>query len=222
MDHDQAIETKLPMRYVLDELTATDRDAFEEHLADCSNCMNEVWMATAFAANAKEVFRAEGTREAVAARAPWWRLKPLPTFAFSAALNVALAAVVGYVLLGVFPSLRNEIAVLDAPGAVDVVGVHGAVRDASGGAPTVTATGPVAVLSFDLPRRYEKYQYSITNAAGGRPISGEFSSAATEYLYIRIPVLRFAPGNYHVTVTGVSGTLREELGTCLLQVPKHD
>ena len=51
MDHERATVTKLPMKYVLGELAPADRDEFEDHLADCSNCMNEVWMATAFAAN---------------------------------------------------------------------------------------------------------------------------------------------------------------------------
>ena len=183
--------------------------------------MNEVWMATAFAANAKEVFRAEGTRQTAPERTPWWRWSSFPAFAFSAALNMVLAAVLGYGLLGVLPSLRNEIAVLDAPGTVEVASVHGVVRDASGGIPTVVAHGPVAVLSFDLPQRYDKYEYSITNMAGGRPTSGEVRSAANEYLYFKIPVSRFTPGNYRVSMTGVTGSTREELGTCLLQVPKQ-
>jgi hypothetical protein len=222
MDHDQAIETKFPMRYVLQELTPADRDEFEEHLADCSNCMNEVWMATAFAANAKEGFRAEGAKQTAAERTPWWRWRPFPALAFSAGLNLVLAAIVGYGLLGMLPSLRNDIAVLDTPGAVEISSVHGVVRDASGGVPTVVASGPVAVLSFDLPQHYEKYQYSITNVAGGRPISGEVRSTANEYLYFKVPVSRFAPGNYRVTMTGVTGNVREELGSCLLQVPKQN
>ncbi len=116
MDHDQAIETKFPMRYVLQELTPADRDEFEEHMADCSNCMNEVWMATAFAANAKEVFRAEGARQ-VAERAPWWG-----RFSFGAApqwIPVAacllLAVTVGYQNLFEIQSLRAKIGQLDQP-----------------------------------------------------------------------------------------------------------
>src|SRR5215510_8231460 len=102
MDHEQAAATKLPMKYVLGELAPADRDEFEDHLADCSNCMNEVWMATAFAANAKEVFRTEAAEPAPAPKRKWFPWNPFPSFAFSAGLNFVLAAGLAYGVLRVY------------------------------------------------------------------------------------------------------------------------
>src|ERR1035438_7245710 len=108
MNHSQAIEKKSPMRYVLGDLAAADRDEFEENLADCSSCMNEVWMATSFAANAKEVFRSEPARPAASPFLAWLGWRPFPAFALSAALNIVLALGLGYGMLHLYPALREE------------------------------------------------------------------------------------------------------------------
>src|SRR5215813_6391654 len=120
MDHEEATETKLPMKYVLGDLAPAERDAFEEHLADCSRCMDEVWMGTTFAANAKAVFRDEAAAP-VPAPHRWFQWKPLPSFAFSAALNVVLAAGLGYGVLLVYPRMQAELAGWNEATAVAVV-----------------------------------------------------------------------------------------------------
>jgi hypothetical protein len=220
MNHDQAIETKFPMRYVLGELAAADRDEFEEHLADCSNCMNDVWMATTFAANAKEVFR-DGEFKPAKAQGWAWLRWPLPAFAVSAALNVALAIGLGYGALRVYPALRAEIAELSEPGAVDVVPVRGVVRDASGGLQVVKASGRLIVLSFDLPQRYDQYVYSIADGRGRVVMSGEIPYHGADSLNLRVPVGRLPLAKYTATVTGIAGSRHENLGVCLLEVDAH-
>ena len=42
MDHTEAIETMAAQRYVLDEMTPEDRDAFEEHFFGCAECHADV------------------------------------------------------------------------------------------------------------------------------------------------------------------------------------
>jgi hypothetical protein len=221
MNHNQAIETKSPMRYVLGELAPADRDQFEEHLADCSNCMNEVWMATSFAANAKEVFRTEPVKPARTPLLAWLQWRPLPALGFSAALNIVLAAGLGYGILHVYPGLRTQVAELNEPGAIDVVAVRGAVRDASASLQVVKASGPLVVLSFDLPQHYQRYVYSIAGASGAVALAGEVSDTGTDTLNLRVPTGRLAPGEYKTTVTGVNGIQHEELGACLLQILKR-
>lgn len=215
MNHSEAIEAKSPMRYVLGELAPADRDEFEEHLADCSHCMNEVWMATSFAANAKEVFReraAESARAVRPFRFPRWSL------AFSAALNILLAAGLGYAVLRVFPGQRAEIAELNEPAAIDVVPVRAVERDASPSPQVIPARGKLLVLSFDLPQPYEHFFYSIAAEDGGVRLSGEMAGGRGDSLNLRVPLWRLTPGRYKVTVTGLSGSRRDDLGSCLLQV----
>jgi hypothetical protein len=221
MNHNRAIEMKSPMRYVLGDLAPADRDEFEEHLADCSNCMNEVWMATTFAANAREVFRLEPARPTRLPLLACLRWRPFPAFALSAALNIMLAAGLGYGVLHVYPALRGQIAELNEPGAVNIVSVRGVVRDATAATQIVKVSGPLLVLSFDLPQRYERYAYSVTNASGGVVLSGEVADIATDTLNLRMPTSRFAPGEYKMTATGFVGSRREDLGVCLLQVLKR-
>jgi hypothetical protein len=218
MNHNRAIETKSPMRYVLGDLAPEDRDEFEEHLADCLNCMNEVWMATSFAANAKEVFRSQPVRPARLPLLAWLRWRPVPALAFSASLNFVLAAGLGYGVLHVYPALRTQMAELNEPGAIDVIPVRGAVRDASASIQVVKAWGPLVVLEFDLPQHYQRYAYSIADASGRVVLSGDISDRGADTLNLRVPSGRLAPGEYRTTVAGVSGSQREELGTCLLQV----
>jgi hypothetical protein len=218
MNHSQAIETQSPMRYVLGDLTSADRDEFEEHLADCSNCMNEVWMATSFAASAKEVFRTESVRPATAPLGLRLQWRRFPVLAFSAALNILLAAGLGYGVLRVYPALRRQTAELNEPRAIDVVSVRGVVRDASQSTQVVKASRPLLVLSFDLPQHYRRYVYSVADTSGSVVLSGEVADSGTDTLNLYVPVGRLAPGEYKTTLAGVNDGQREDLGTCLLQV----
>jgi hypothetical protein len=220
MNHIQAVEMKSPMRYVLGELAEPERDEFEEHLADCSNCMDEVWRATQFGANAREVFREHTNERPVGRLARWFQWRPFPALAFSAALNVALAGVVAYGALGAFPAKRAKLARLSAPGPIAVVEVRGVVRDASGAQQVVKAAGDLTVFSFDLPQRYERYVYSVADASGRVVMSGDAGSdsdSATK-LNLKLPVGGLAPGEYKVTAAGLAGNAREELGTSLIRV----
>jgi anti-sigma factor RsiW len=74
MDHEHAIAAQVPERYVFGELPRKERDEFEEHLADCSYCLQDVTTAQAFAANTREVFRGEAV--AVEARPVVLPVKP--------------------------------------------------------------------------------------------------------------------------------------------------
>ena len=221
MNHSQAIEKKLSMRYVLGDLPESERDEFEDHLADCSNCMNEVWMATTFAANSKEVFRSMPRRPAESPFLAWLRWRPFPAFALSAALNIVLAAVLGYGLLHVYPALREQIGDLRDAGTIDVVSIRGVVRDAAATPQVVKTSGPLVVLSVDLPQHYQKYSYSIAGSNGNIVLTGEVADPGTDVLNLRIPIGRFQADDYKTTVTGVNGSQREELGTCVLRVIKR-
>ena len=93
MDHEMAVRLQASEKYLLGELSPVERDQFEEHLADCSRCMDEFWTTDVFAANARAVFedRAAGRVQRKAySWLDWFRLKAMPTLAFSGALNLPL------------------------------------------------------------------------------------------------------------------------------------
>ncbi|HUB81301.1 MAG TPA: anti-sigma factor [Bryobacteraceae bacterium] len=216
MDHQQAIELHASMRYALGELTAGERDSFEEHFADCSFCMKDVETSMALAANARAVFRERPAAAQVPRRSFWfpWRLSP--AFAFSAALNLALVAGLGYQMRHVQPA-AVAVANSAAPQSVAVIAVHGATRGEGSGLVYQTPRRPV-VLTFDLPQSYQHYLYTI--ARGDRPVmSGEVKPAGQpDSLGLQIPADRLAAGEYRVTLTGSSASGSEILGTCRLRV----
>lgn len=220
MNHFQAVEMKSPMRYVLGELAEPERDEFEEHLADCSNCMDEVWRATQFGANAREVFREQTEEQPVGRLARWFQWRPFPALAFSAALNIVLAACLGYGALRVYPALQAKVAHLSQPGPIAVVFVRGQVRDASNSVQVVNVSANRVVLSFDLPQRYQSYVYSVADASGRVVMSGEAGgdSAGALSLNVELTVAGLAPGEYKASAAGLTGGAREELGSCLLKV----
>src|ERR1039457_2863412 len=53
MDHSDAVERMAAERYLLDELTAEERNAFEEHLFDCPDCAVDLRAGAAFVDEAK-------------------------------------------------------------------------------------------------------------------------------------------------------------------------
>jgi len=116
MDHETATQMRASERYVIGELAAEERDAFEEHFAGCARCMDEVWTATAFAANARAVFRdrAAATVERAPARTRtgFWTFRW--QFAIPALAAMALAAVAVYQNMVVIPGLRAPQAFMPA------------------------------------------------------------------------------------------------------------
>lgn len=84
IDHQKAVNNMLAERYLLGELNPRERDAFEAHLFDCSECFEQVRAGTEFVRYIKRI----GAEEpAGGAATPRWRqllgqaLRPAPVFA---------------------------------------------------------------------------------------------------------------------------------------------
>lgn len=71
MDHNEALRLKTAEKYVLGELSLTQREEYEEHYFDCGECGLDVKAMAAFADTAREILRQEAERsfEREAARA---------------------------------------------------------------------------------------------------------------------------------------------------------
>ena len=53
MNHDDAVRLTAVEAYLLGELSPADRDEFEEHFFDCSDCANELRVTATFLEEAK-------------------------------------------------------------------------------------------------------------------------------------------------------------------------
>lgn len=218
MDHEMAVRLQASEKYLLGELAPAERDAFEEHLADCSRCMEDLWTADVFAANARAVFedRAAGrTARHAVTWLDWLRFKPLPALAFSGALNLAMVGLVTYGAIEVLPRLRS----LETPGASYSFNVRGISR---GSIPsfTVPASASYANARVDLLRQYQKYSYTIESIADSHfRRSGVLAAAAgSDTLDIVVPIAGLAPGEYRLIVTGSDANVSEEIGRCILTI----
>jgi hypothetical protein len=105
MDHDAAVNLGAPERYVAGDLSQAERDEFETHFADCRPCMNDVWTASAFAANARAVFEDRLVRKPEPQRAGWLDWLRLQT-AVPAFAAVVFAVVAGYQAKVIIPAMR--------------------------------------------------------------------------------------------------------------------
>ncbi len=114
MDHLEAKRLHASEKYVLGELSADQRDAYEEHYFDCAECAEDVKATLTFVSAGREVFREEPapvavTPQQVAPRSRWasW-FRPMIAVPAMAVLLLAI----GYYSR----SSKPQIGVVTAPG----------------------------------------------------------------------------------------------------------
>ena len=145
MQHSDSDRTQAPERYLLGEMSAFERDEFEEHLFSCAECAESVKTGAAFVENARAVFRegavrcrTEQAKERVGKTVPWWKRYRFPVLAPTFAV-LALGCLAGYQRFVLIPDLRSQLAQAIEPQPLLSFALHAASR----GEPTV----------IDLPTR---------------------------------------------------------------------
>jgi hypothetical protein len=172
MTHSEAIDEMATERYLLDELTPEQRDAFEEHLFECQECAMDVRAGAVFMDEAK-VQLPQLAAAAVAPkprasetpserRKPWWSLWTMP--AFAAPAFAALLAVIAYQNLATIPALRSA---STQPRVVPWTMVHAGTR---GTEPTRIEADrhKGAMVLIDLPMQpvYASYAFELFDPQG--------------------------------------------------------
>src|SRR5262245_55046779 len=69
MTHEEAVSTLAAERYLLNEMTETDRQTFEEHYFDCEVCADDMRSTAAMLQGAKAGYAGTGTTTTTAATA---------------------------------------------------------------------------------------------------------------------------------------------------------
>jgi hypothetical protein len=88
IDHQEAVKSLMAERYLLGELNASEREAYEEHLFSCDTCFEQVKAGTEFVSHLRQM----GAKEPVAVGQPRWAqslrsmLRPAPAFALAACI----------------------------------------------------------------------------------------------------------------------------------------
>lgn len=201
MTHQEAIDTLAPDRYLLDEMSDVERDAFEEHFFSCTDCAEELRAADAMVAGAKAGFAggaAAGRVVSMPVGAPrrraWHQSVAIPW-----AVAATLAILAGYQSLRVGPSLR--------PDGSPIALVPVSLRPESRGRETVVPAhepGRPITLAIDVndaPPGTE-LMYVLNRADGTRVVSGQAPAPQPGTpLFLLIPgSIEITPAHYILTV----------------------
>lgn len=207
MDHSEANRLMASEKYLLDELSLTEMEEFEEHLFGCHDCAMDVRAGSVFLAQGKAEL---ASSPANAGRIPaevrpshgfsWWRA------AFAIPAMAILLIVVGYQNLVTYPALKGALAENRAPRILPAAAlVSSATRGAEPTVVEVRADEPF-LLPLDIPPQnaYQSYVVELQNPAGvvqwSLPVSSE---SVKNTLTIGAPGVDKA-GRYEVVVLGRS------------------
>ena len=191
-------------RYLLGELTANERERFEEHYFSCAECANEVLAGAAFLDNSRELLphldKPQKVPDPAKPRFGWFSWPFYPQAAFAAAALLAVLA--GYQNAIQIPRLR-------AHGSGDELVVAGAAIALSERAasslviPAKSRNVPIFIRR-DWQENYPLYVSEIENAAASNVLLSSGEAPAANSLSITIPAARLGPGKYLVILYGVS------------------
>lgn len=171
MDHDFALATKAPERYLLNEMSEPERFNFEAHYFDCEDCAADVRNGEILACGMKAIGgdlekenrKAERTREH-----GWWSwLSPAALIPSTAA--IAMALVTGYQNLSVIPGLRAMV----QPQAVEPIVLMAVAR---GEAPVIKVSrktgGSVLALDVNTGEPGQPISWEVQPPTGDQAFSG--------------------------------------------------
>lgn len=176
MNHQEALESQAADRYLLNEMSEPERDAFEDHYFTCTACADDV---RAGAALVKGV-RAECAVEPPARESRTAVVEPLPARRWTdwfrwpvlapAGAALALALLCGYQSLVLIPGLRGTA----GASAVTATVLKATARGED--APVVDLeAGPLAVLAMDVngADAGAPLLYELQSPDSGTPVRGK-------------------------------------------------
>ena len=214
MDHETAVREMMAERYLLRELSPTERDAFEEHFFACKECAEDVRAGSTFIAYSQgELSKTPQPVDGVSGRKrvlePWFAwLRP----AFTAPALAFLLAVIGYQNLVTYPKLTQAV---DQPLIGSWVSVNVGTRGTEAKLVKARAGEGFGVL-LDIPPQggFTAYVVDLYDPAGKLEWSGRIPiRSAEENRQIYIPGHNRQPGTYTLVVSGInSAGESEELG----------
>src|SRR5262245_14925390 len=192
MSHEQAVSSQAAERYVLGELTPSERYAFEGHYFDCAACFEQVEAGAQFLGRAREVLDREPEPGWFAGMLRDLR-RPAPVFV-SAMLLCAIGIGVhqqSVIADARAPRLEERVMLADSRDAEKRLNVSR--RSNLGLAVEVTRTAELV-----------HSQVEIMDAAGKTRYSLPFTKPNSEIAAVSLPANALEAGTYSMVVEGVA------------------
>jgi len=206
MDHDEAVRAYATERYLLGELTATERERFERHALECRECAEDVRAAATFLANAERLLPPAVPATPSTERRPRARLGRLfwPVPVGVAASLVLLIGLAAHQALIVVPRLRGELAEAEKPQAAPSHFLSVSRADA----PVFPLSKRYRTLGLTLSRSSElsfaHYRCELREVEGRTVQSAVVPGPPEgEELQILLPTSRLRPGVYEIVLAGL-------------------
>jgi Putative zinc-finger len=201
MEHQEAVDTLAPERYILGEMSEAERDSFEEHFFSCEICAGDVVAADRMREGARAGFAKAAPPAPVvtqATRRPW---KPAIVIPWATAAMMTLVA--GYES---FHAVAPGAGALNRPIALAPTTLRAATR---GEEPTIGAKpDSVLTLAVDLgSARFDRIKYEIRNERDELSGSGEAAAPTPG-----APLLLLIPSSVFRTSGRYVLTLRDSTG----------
>ena len=233
MDHQKAERARAADRYLLGELSDTEREEFEEHFFSCPECASEVRAGALFRANARAVFLDESMQPAHEGResehagwlgwlgaqpamaASWVAARMRPAMAVAWATTCVLLLLTGYQRLVVVPRLRTELAQVSVPQPYEPFTLRTVTRgdDLTLEVPR-SARFVGLTLHLDPQYKFRAYRAEFAAESGASRFSVTAASprAAGLPLCFLVPVSSLPIGGYTMVLQGLDSVSQEQAG----------
>jgi anti-sigma factor RsiW len=213
MNHSEATQNMAAERYLLDELTPEEKEAFEQHVFDCPECAFDLRAGSVFITEAKTQLpelaaqsqaTAPESAKPTAKRSRWsfW-LNP----AFAVPAFAVMLIVIGYQNLSTIPALRNA---AGEPRILHSTAIHLGTR---GGAhvPVAADRTEGLALSIELPQTaaYSSFVFDLYDPKGKQVWSRTVAAATADsgdggIVSLVIPGSGLLKGSYTLGVSGIT------------------
>lgn len=209
MDHEIAVRTQAVDRYLMGELRAAEREAFEEHFFVCAHCSRELRDGAMFIENARALFQQESRDHSFPLPAARTGPRIWASYGLRAAM-LALLALAGYQNLYLFPRYAGELAAYRDPSSMPEFPLAGAVR---GTARTVELPKQASFywLRFDVPPSSSGYQWFLEDSLGRKVVPPTRLTPLDGAARVLVPAHSTPDGEYVLVVTG-SAPAAAEIG----------
>jgi hypothetical protein len=222
MNHSEAKQLQAAEKYLLGELSATQRDEYEEHCFDCADCALDLKAMAAFADNAREVLRQETAnsmvRVPVPVRAGWFSwFRPI----VAAPVFAALLLVILYQNTVTIPRVKEE-AVLPA-GQVIAATVSLQTANTRGGEElkVQVPANEAFALKFDFTpaQKFESYVGKLQDQSGRRLLQVTIpGSSMNREVQLVVPAGLVKAGKHSLVFTGLPGSSGQVAGGEVLRL----
>ena len=214
MNHELSIKMQAADKYLLGELSPSERDAFEQHFFECPECAEDIRLGFHFKDNANAVFREEARPAAYRpARRDWFAwIRPIVMAPVAACLAIALFS--GYQNAVEIPALRARVSRLERPQVLSSNVVLAPSARAS--VPSIAVSSAEQFFSLSLAvvasRPAERYQCELRPESGRTiwtvPVPRLDPDAN---LTLLIPTSEVPDGYYDAVILAVTGRDATEL-----------